>query len=260
MIVAALVFILQDLGRSRDRRRDRAERKEEREADREERRAERKLEREEREQDRRERQSVVRREQSERSRRGMESRMQESSARRVRISGLLIALWPLAIQTRGRMAHVLANLGSGAKGKFDAYLPLTKNGGYYTHFEVGLPPEWSRVESELWLLGPDVAIALAEMLAILRQFDADIVRLQRGGEPVNYQMYIDFILGAKAHADTAILALENVYQTHMRRKPRRSLYYAISASADAAARRARTIRMAENAPAPNIEAPVAGAS
>lgn len=256
MVVAALVFILQDLGRSRDRRQDRAERKEEREADREERKAERRSEREERERDRRERQSVARREQSDRFHKGMETRMQESSARRVRISGLLIALWPLAVQTRGRMAHVLANLGSGAKGKFDAYLPPTRDGGYYTHFEVGLPSEWSRVESELWLLGPDVAIALAEMLAILRQFEADIARLQRGGEPVNYQMYIDFILGAKAHADTAILALEKVYQTHMRRKPRRSLYYARSASADAAARRARTIRMAENAPAPDVEVSV----
>lgn len=155
--------------------------------------------------------------------------------RRIKVEGLLISAWPLMVQTRNQMAEVLKAL------RMSIAKPpaFRADHDYYEDYVIGVPDEWAKIESDLQCLGAKIAVPIYEMLAILRQFDRDIAKLERRKQNVNYAMQSEFLVGAKRHADEAIQTLSILYFDKLGREPKRSPYWARNAAAEV--KRARTM-------------------
>ena len=149
--------------------------------------------------------------------------------RLVRKKTLLVIVWPMIVQTRSRMAFVLNTLRRSAQ-----QAPSFSGGHeFYIDYEVGSLYEWEKVEREVFIFGSDIAVAIHEMLAIIRQNDKDTARLRQGNAPVDYKMHMNFLVNAKEHADRAITLLEDEYEKALGIKPKRAIFWARSAKAAA---------------------------
>ncbi len=154
--------------------------------------------------------------------------------REVRKKMLLIMIWPLIVQTRSRVSLVLNTLRRSLL-QIKMWSPDFPYGDYI----VGVSPDWQRIDQEIFIFGNDVALAIHEMLAIIKQNDQDIERLKLSHTSMDFKMHLDFLINSKEHADNAIKLLEEAYEKALRVKPKRAIFWARSAKAAASQARKR---------------------
>ncbi|MGI4830712.1 MAG: hypothetical protein ACRYFU_21335 [Janthinobacterium lividum] len=150
--------------------------------------------------------------------------------RSVRKQTLLIIIWPVLVQTRNRMALVLSNLRREMKASSHVSYEMSSS---YSKFLVSAPSDWQRLDRDVFIFGSAIAIAINEMLAIIRQNDADIKDIVDSGGVIDWKMHSAFLMNGKNYADTVTKLLEQEYEKYLGMKPKRAVFWPKSAKAAA---------------------------
>lgn len=172
--------------------------------------------------------------------------------RSVRKQTLLIIIWPVLVQTRSRMALVLSNIRR--EMKTPSYVSY-ETSSFYSRFLISAPSEWQRIDRDVFIFGSEIAIAINEMLAIVRQNDADIYDIVSAGGAIDWKMHSTFLMNGKNYADTVTKLLEQEYEKYLGMKPKRAVFWPRSAKAVASQAAKRNLSVQTETESPNHSSP-----